>query len=188
MPGKDERALVARACAGDERAFRSVFDQHQAAVFRFAYRMTGAVDAAEDIAQECFLRLIGRARFNHTRGSLRQYLYGIARNLARQRWEAAGRESAYEEDADGDAPSLAASLPDAMAAAEMSGVVQAALDLLPPLQREAIVLFELEELSLEEIAVVVGADTGAVKSRLHRARERLRHILAEYRTPAQRGV
>jgi RNA polymerase sigma-70 factor (ECF subfamily) len=183
MPDKEEQALVGRACAGDGRAFRSVFDQHQAAVFRFAYRMTGAVEAAEDITQECFLRLISRARFNFTRGSLRQYLYGIARNLARQRWQGLGRELSYDDDADGDAASFAASLPD-VSAAEISRVVQAALDLLSPLQREAIVLFELEDLSLEEVAAVVGADAGTVKSRLYRARESLRRILAEYRTPA----
>jgi RNA polymerase sigma-70 factor (ECF subfamily) len=74
-----------------------------------------------------------------------------------------------------------------MIAAEVSEAVQAALDLLPPLQREAIVLFEFEELSLEETAAVVGADIGTVKSRLHRARERLRRSLAGYRTPVQKG-
>ena len=188
MPGKEEQVLVARSRAGNDRAFRRLFDQHQAAVFRFAYRMTGAVDAAEDITQECFLRLIEQARFDYTRGPPRQYLYGIARNLARQRWQTLGRQSSYDDDPDGNAPSFAASLPDAITAAELSEIVQAALALLPPLQREAIMLFELEELSLEETAAVVGADTGTVKSRLHRARERLRRILAEYRTPAQRGV
>jgi len=79
-------------------------------------------------------------------------------------------------------------LPDAMIAAEVSDAVQAALDLLAPLQREAIVLFEFEELSLEEIAAVAGADIGTVKSRLHRARERLRRLLAEYRMPVRKGT
>ena len=52
---------------------------------------------------------------------------------------------------------------------------------LPPLQQEALILFEYEGLTLDEIAQVVGADAGAVKSRLHRARERLRQVLAPYR-------
>jgi RNA polymerase sigma-70 factor (ECF subfamily) len=51
---------------------------------------------------------------------------------------------------------------------------------LPPLQREAIVLFEFEGLALNEIAEVVGADVGAVKARLHRARERLKNTLRQY--------
>jgi RNA polymerase sigma-70 factor (ECF subfamily) len=184
MLGDNDQKLVALAAAGDEGAFRRIFDQHHEAVYRCAYRLTGSADAAQDITQDCFLRLIEQARFDGSRGGLRQYLYGTARNLARQRWEAAGRHMAWDEDPAEDAPSF----PDRMIAAEISDAVQAALDLLPPLQREAIVLFEFEELSLEETAAVTGADTGTVKSRLHRARERLRRILAGYRTPMQKGA
>ncbi|HJZ97791.1 MAG TPA: RNA polymerase sigma factor [Candidatus Solibacter sp.] len=184
MPGNQEQRQVARAAAGDERAFRSLFDQHHEALFRFAYRLTGSTDAAEDITQECFLRLIEQARFDSTLGSLRQYLYGTVRNLARRRWQAAHREDPWEDESQDDSRPL----PDAMIAAEVSDAVQAALDLLPPLQREAVVLFEFEELSLEEIAAVAGADVGTVKSRLHRARERLRRLLAGYRAPVRKGV
>ena len=184
MLGDNEQKLVALAAAGDDGAFRRIFDQHHEAVYRCAYRLTGSTDAAEDITQECFLRLIEQKRFDDSRGTLRQYLYGAARNLARQRWEAAGRHVSWEEDPADDSPPL----PDTMIAAEVSDAVQAALDLLPPLQRESIVLFELEGLSLEETAAVAGADVGTVKSRLHRARERLRRILADYRTPVQKGA
>jgi RNA polymerase sigma-70 factor (ECF subfamily) len=62
--------------------------------------------------------------------------------------------------------------------AERSELVAAAMAQLPMLQREAIVLFTFEELSLEEIAKITGADAGAIKSRLHRARESLRRALA----------
>ena len=188
MLGNNEQHLVARATAGDEAAFRKLFDQHHEALFRFAYRMTGSIDAAEDITQDCFLRLIEQARFDHTRGPLRQYLYGTVRNLARQRWQAAGREVSWDDEPDDDSRSVAASIPDSMIAAEVSEAVQSALDLLPPFQREAIVLFEFEELSLEETAAVAGADVGTIKSRLHRARERLRRSLDGYRTPLQKGA
>jgi RNA polymerase sigma-70 factor (ECF subfamily) len=63
--------------------------------------------------------------------------------------------------------------------------------MLPVLQREAIVLFEFEELSLEEVAAAVGSDVGTVKSRLHRARERLRRSLGPYGEayiPANKGI
>lgn len=63
---------------------------------------------------------------------------------------------------------------------ELSSEVQRAVESLPPLQREALVLFEFEELSLAEVAEVVGADIGAVKARLHRARQRLKVVLAPY--------
>ena len=64
--------------------------------------------------------------------------------------------------------------------AELSQAVLRAIDDLSPLQREALVLFEYEELTLGEIAVVVGADVGTVKGRLHRARQSLKRQLAPY--------
>jgi RNA polymerase sigma-70 factor (ECF subfamily) len=63
---------------------------------------------------------------------------------------------------------------------ERSAAVQEAVASLPPLQREALILFEYEGESLAEIARIVGADTGTVKARLHRARERLRRALAPW--------
>ena len=75
---------------------------------------------------------------------------------------------------------------------EVSDAVQAAIGTLPMLQREALILFEFEELSLEEVAAVAGCDAGAVKSRLHRARARLRSLLApcwnQMRGGAKRGT
>jgi RNA polymerase sigma-70 factor (ECF subfamily) len=63
---------------------------------------------------------------------------------------------------------------------ELSQKVEEAVFSLPPLQREALVLFEYEGLTLSEIAEIVGTDVGAVKARLHRARERLRTTLRPY--------
>jgi RNA polymerase sigma-70 factor, ECF subfamily len=100
----------------------------------------------------------------------------------RQHRQANGREVHWDEDADDDqSPAVTAPL-DSMASAELTTVVQGAISALPPLQREAIVLCEFEELSLGEAAAVVGADVGTVKSRLHRAREGLRRSLAPYRS------
>jgi RNA polymerase sigma-70 factor (ECF subfamily) len=65
---------------------------------------------------------------------------------------------------------------------ELAGKVQQAVSSLPPLQREALVLFEYEGLTLNEIAELLGTDAGAVKSRLFRARERLRMVLSPYLT------
>jgi RNA polymerase sigma-70 factor (ECF subfamily) len=191
MAYEREAGLLRRAANGETEAFRELFEAHHAAMFRMAYRLTSAVDAAEDITQECFLRLMRNPGFEHERGSLRQYLYGMVWNLVRQRWQAQGREVAWVEEGENEPSAAGASVPDAMASAELSEVVQAALAALPVLQREVIVLFEFEELSLEETAAVVGSEVGTVKSRLHRARERLRRSLAPYRNqcrmPAQKG-
>jgi RNA polymerase sigma factor (sigma-70 family) len=106
---------------------------------------------------------------------LRGYLYAAVRNLARKQYRDHVREDDDSEIAE--AASEGTPLLDLMSA-ETSRQVQAAISALPNLQREALVLFEYEEMSLDEIARMVEADVGTVKSRLHRARERLRRALA----------
>jgi RNA polymerase sigma-70 factor (ECF subfamily) len=96
----------------------------------------------------------------------------------RQRWQSSGREVPLDDDPDTDPPAHLTTGSERIANGEVSNAVQAAIGALPMLQREALVLFEFEELSLEEIAVVAGCDPGTVKSRLHRARTRLRRVLA----------
>jgi RNA polymerase sigma-70 factor (ECF subfamily) len=176
MTGDQETRLLKRAAEGETAAFRVLFEAHRDAVFRLAYRLTGALDVAEDIAQECFLGVVRHpGRFDAQRGSLRQYLCGIVRNLVRQRWQASGREVPLDGDPDAE---LAVMPADAAASGEVAEAVQQAVAGLPVLQREALVMFEFEELSLEEIATASGCDAGTVKSRLHRARARLRRALA----------
>jgi RNA polymerase sigma-70 factor (ECF subfamily) len=172
MPENDSRLLVA-ARRGDEGAFLNLYDRHKAPLFRFAWRLTGSVPAAEDIIQECFLTLLKGARFDAAQGSLRQYLFGVTRNLALQRRRASERESEEDEERE-----LAPSPLEDVLSAERAEVVARAVAELPPLQREAVILFEYEELPLEEIAGILETEIGTVKARLHRAREALRRRLA----------
>ncbi len=171
-----DQDLVQRARKGDEAAFLLVYERNRNAVFQFAYRLTGTVETAEDLTQECFLAVIsGTARFDASRGALRTYLLGVVRNLAFRQHRESGRECG--EDDLPDAPSPETQLDDLLAG-EVSARVERAVSELPLLQREALVLFQYDELSLEEIASVVGTEVGTVKARLHRARERLRNRLA----------
>lgn len=151
------------------------FDQHHQAVYSFAFRLTQREDIAEDIAQECFLALIRAPhRFDPGRGSMKVFLFAIARNLALKHYrdERAGDPLEESGDIAGKDPGQAL---------EISSAVAAAVAQLPQLQQEALILFEYEGMTLEEIARIVSADVGTVKSRLHRARERLRRSLVEYR-------
>ena len=177
----DER-LLKRASRGDEAAFLLLYERHRDAVFRFAYRMLGSVALAEDVAQDCFLGLIKQPeRFDPSRGAaLRTYLYAAARNLALKHFRRQGHEATVEELTE--EPRVAASQEPLgkLLDKELSFEVRRAIDDLPPMQREALILFEYEELSLAEIALIVGADVGTVKARLHRARQRLRRSLAPY--------
>lgn len=152
------------------------FELHHQAVFSFVFRLARQTDIAEDITQECFLAYLREPeRFDAARGtSLRTYLIAIARNLALKRARDYGREWQVEE-LDEITPQTFGTV------SEVSTAVEGAIASLPPLQQEALILFEYEGFTLEEIAAMAGVDPGAVKSRLHRARESLRRVLGPFR-------
>ena len=175
-----DEQLLKQAANGDTAAFQILYERYRDPIFRFAYRLLGSVAAAEDVAHDCFLSLIKEpGRFDATRASLRTYLYAATRNLAAKRYNSFARETNLEglneEPVASDREPIRRVLDD-----ELAGEVERAIASLPPLQREALVLFEYEDLSLAEIAQVVGADSGAVKARLFRARETLRVRLDRY--------
>jgi len=176
-----DELLLEKAGAGDPAAFIQLYERHRAAIFRFSYRLSGSVEAAEDITHDCFLSLIKKPHnFLPDRGSLRTYLFSAARNLWLKQLRNSGRESAMDEFVEDKFIAAGREPLRQLLDDELSVKVQEAVSSLPPLQREALILFEYEGLALNEIASMVGTDVGAVKSRLHRARERLRNALRPY--------
>jgi len=154
---------------------KQAFESYHESVFRFVYRLTRRMDTAEDITQECFLAFLrAPERWDQARGSIRTYLFSIARNLALKHYRDNQAGVQLEDD-------QFSRVIDLRSGQELASVVEQAVSALPDLQKEALVLFEYEGFTLEEIASVVGADIGTVKSRLHRARERLKRALAPYR-------
>lgn len=178
----DDENLLARARDGDEAAFLELYQHHRDAVYRFAYRLLGAQAAAEDVTHDCFMSLLQHAaRYDGRRAQLRTYLLAAARNLCFKHFRRHAPETVW----DTDAWESVAETEDAgplrqVLTTELAAEVRRAVLGLPPLQREALILFEYEEMSLAEIAGVVGADTNTVKARLHRARRNLRETLAPY--------
>lgn len=155
--------------------FRDIFREHKDSVYRLAWRMTRSVVVAEDITQECFLSLWRIPdRYDQKRGLMRAFLIGVARNLALKHWRTEHRWDPLDQE-------CFVAQPVDETAGEIADLVAEAVHALPPLQREALILAEYEELSLEEIACAVEAEVGAVKARLHRARENLRGMLAPLR-------
>lgn len=180
--GAAEAELLLRAGRGDEAAFLLLYERHRTPVFRFACRMLGSAAQAEDVTQECFLSILRRPEaFRAERASLRTYLCAIARHLALKQLRKRGQETLVDEPPDEAAGATrAAAEPDPLGRvieAEAAEAVRTAVEALPPLQREAVVLFEYQEMSLADVAAVCDTDVGTVKSRLHRARERLRRTL-----------
>ena len=191
--GAAEAELLLRAGRGDEAAFLLLYERHRTPVFRFACRMLGSEAQAEDVTQECFLSILRRPEaFRAERASLRTYLCAIARHLALKQLRKRGQETLLDDPSDlagGSGGGDGADPLRRVVEAEAADAVRAAVLALPPLQREAVVLFEYQEMSLADVAAVCETDVGTVKSRLHRARERLRRTLTPLLTgfPAPTG-
>ena len=181
MPDTDtDESLLARARAGDEEAFLSIYTRHRVAMYRFACRLLGDASVAEDVTHDCFLSLFKHPeRFDAERGaSLRTYLFAAVRNLSLKHFRRAAQETLIDEAAAEPSAPVAEQPLSRMLEAELSAAVRAAVERLPALQREVLILFEFENLSLQEIAAVVGAEVNTVKSRLARGRDGLRRALA----------
>jgi RNA polymerase sigma-70 factor (ECF subfamily) len=153
------------------------FDTYHQPVYRFAYRLTRDAGLAEDITQECFLQYLrAPGRLDPKLGTVKTYLFAIARNLVLKYYRDTRESEPLEE------------LVEERFSPDLAAAVEQAVGALPPLQQEAVVLFEYEGFTLEEIAQVSGCGAGTVKSRLYRARERLKRVLAPYRKGMANGT
>jgi RNA polymerase sigma-70 factor (ECF subfamily) len=151
-------------------------------MYRFACRLLGDEATAEDVTHDCFLSLFRHPeRFDPSRGvALRTYLFAAVRNLALKQFRRAAHETLIDETAHEPCAPAEEQPLSRMLEAELSATVRAAVAGLPALQREVLILFEFENLSLQETALVVGAELNTVKSRLARARAGLRRTLAPH--------
>jgi RNA polymerase sigma-70 factor (ECF subfamily) len=173
--------LLQKAGKGDQAAFLELYDRYREPIFRFAYRLLGSIEIAEDVTHDCFLSLIRRPEgFRPERAALRTYLYGIARNLALKHFRSTGRETGLEEMTEEPQASPRHTPLRRLLDEELAAQVRDAVFRLPELQREALVLYEYEGLRLNEISAIVDADVGAIKARLYRARENLKRALQPY--------
>ena len=176
-----DELLLQKAGEGDQAAFLDLYDRYREPIFRFAYRLLGSVEIAEDVTHDCFLSLIRKpGNFRPERASLKTYLYAAARNLAMKHFRNQGRETGLDEVNEEPRDSPKRGPLRRLLDEELATQVREAVFSLPPLQREALILFEYEGLSLNEVAEVAGTDVGAIKARLYRAREGLRRILQPY--------
>jgi RNA polymerase sigma-70 factor (ECF subfamily) len=176
---KDEQ-LLSKAASGDQAAFQELYERYRDPVFRLSYRLLGSIELAEDVTHDCFINVVRKpGNFDPALGSLKTYFYGAARNLSFRQLKISGREGAID-DLNEEPPERRQQPLGQLLEEELGEKVRDAVAALPALQREALVLFEYEGLSLNEIAGIVGADVGAVKGRLFRGRQRLKNALLPY--------
>ena len=189
----DETRLAARMAAGDEEAFATLFRRYQGPVYRFVRQMGGSAETAEDVTQEVFIALMkGGRRFDAERGSLKVYLYGIARNLLLRQIRKQISRPEVELDRLPESGPAAAAAPDALAhleRAEALASLRRAIMSLPAHYREVIVLCDLHELRYEDAALIVNCPLGTIRSRLSRARRVLaRRYVVKDDTPVRDGA
>jgi RNA polymerase sigma-70 factor, ECF subfamily len=183
--------LLRRTAFGDGEAFAELFERRHRDVYRFALHMTGSSSAADDVTQDVFLVAMRDAsRYQEGRSTVSAWLCGIARNVARQRFD---RERPLQPLAGDDSagPSGPAIHPDPVGdiahAARVERLRTAVLSL-PVRYREAVVLCDLQELTYAEAADALGCAVGTVRSRLHRGRVLLAAKMTAHQTLVEARV
>lgn len=182
--------LLRQLRGGTAAAFQALYRRHQGPLFRFAVLRCGSPDTAADVVQEVFMGLLTDSlRFDPLRGALRNFLFGVARKLILRHEHPRHREEALaepdqEQDASEETPDAASEAHEPLArllSDELAEQVRRAIALLPPHYRDAVILYELHELSYLEIAEICQVDIGTVRSRLSRGRAAMAKRLAAHR-------
>jgi RNA polymerase sigma factor (sigma-70 family) len=170
---QEDELLVVRCQLGERPAFDELVERWHPPVWKYIRRVAGDDDAAWDVAQDVWLRVLrGIARVRDG-ARLRPWLFGIARRALMDRLR---HQYATPIDADVDLTELAADASSNDSEDEVAAM-ERELTRLPVIEREVLTLFYLRELSLTEVADVLGVPVGTVKSRLFRARRQLRRGL-----------
>lgn len=184
-PATVDDELAERLRDGDRDAVEQAYVAHHAAVRAFARRLVGDEAAAEDIVHEAFIALPRAIRRFRGEGSLRSFLIGVAINHSRRHVRSAmRRRRATERLAARDEvlpPPGAATPADDLRRKRLASRLWAALDRLPIDQRAVFVLCEAEQRTSVEVAAIVGAPEGTVRTRLFHAKRKLREILEDER-------
>lgn len=180
-PDESDADLIARLCDNDLSALGSLFDRYYAQIYRTAYAILRDSAVAEDIAQDCFLKLHQYARRIDTSLPLAPWLYRVTVNLS-YTWISRRRKRRVSLEALVDQlMSPAVSAPDHLAEkGEIERRVRAAVAELPFNQRVVVALYYLSGQSLDEIADMLACPVGTIKSRLYYARETLRRRLGDW--------
>jgi RNA polymerase sigma-70 factor (ECF subfamily) len=185
----DER-LVLLSKDGDLDAFNRLVDRYQGAVYSLCLRLLGNPQSAEDATQEAFLSAY-RSISRFEGGNIRSWFLRIAANESKdelRRRSRRDRAGSLDQmfgtiEAPIEVPDPAPGADAELERKELGATLQRALDQLPFDQRQAVILLDVYGYHYEEIAVMTGASLGTVKSRIHRARERLRRDLTALKEP-----
>jgi len=174
-----EHLPVAAARAGDRAAWRVLFQRYQLPLYAYVFAIVRNEQASLDIVQEAFIRAVRHLGGLREDGKFGGWLFGIAHQQCISHWRRTGRENFFDDNFvdepvdDGPGPA------EALLQVEQAAEFRERIAQLPPAQRAVLILFYLEDFSLEEIARVTGAPVGTVKSRMHHAKRAMKKLYEE---------
>ena len=186
MTDPDDHQLLRLLRQGDSSAFQALYRRHRSGLYSFALMNCGSPAVAADVVQDVFMGLLGdRYDFDPLRGMLANYLYGVARRMVHGHARQDQRWIQPEDDEDGGDTETAAHESDEpltrLLDQEATERLRLALACLAPHYRDVLILYEMQELSYQQIAEICGLELGTVRSRLSRARAALAKALQPYR-------
>lgn len=170
---REDEWIVVRCQLGERPAFEELIGRWNPPLWKYARRMTGDDDTADEILQDLWLRVLRGLPRLRDGSKLRSWLFGIARRTVMDRWR---DKYAAPEVSDVDITAIASAAADVDMEEDLAAM-EHELGRLPVTEREVLTLFYLRELSLAEVGDVLGVPVGTVKSRLFRARKLLRDEL-----------
>lgn len=176
--GETEPELLSRCSRGDNSAFAGLLEIYQDRIYSYALRLLKDAQAAEDAAQETFIKAFRRLSSYDTARPFSSWLFRIAHNNCMDALRAGGRTVSMDVEEFPDLPDGALGVAESVAAALDSECVEALLASLPAIYSEALLLAYREDLGPAEIARVTGVPEGTVKARLFRGRELIKAKMA----------
>jgi RNA polymerase sigma-70 factor (ECF subfamily) len=175
--------LVTRVCAGDAEAFRLIFERYSRPVISFIFDMVNDRSLAEELTQETFVRAYRAMRTMRRETKLSTWLFGIARNVARESLRARLRAVNHIDLEDKSVMDLSDNKPvpvDGVLSKELNEVIRRSLAALDEDKRLVFTLKVLHQCSYEEIAEITGFTLAKLKTDLHRARAEMRRRISAY--------
>jgi RNA polymerase sigma-70 factor (ECF subfamily) len=175
--------LVTRVCAGDAEAFRLIFDRYSRPIISFIFDMVNDRAQAEELTQETFVRAYRAIRTMRRDTKLSTWLFGIARNVARESLRARARAASHLHLADKAVLDLSDNKPvpvEGVLSKELNEVIRRSLAELDEDKRLVFTLKVLHQCSYEEIAEITGFSLAKLKTDLHRARAEMRRRVGSY--------
>jgi RNA polymerase sigma-70 factor (ECF subfamily) len=178
-------ALIERCLTGDQAAWEEIVRLHRRKVFNIAYKFVGKHDLAEDLTQDIFLKLYRSLDTFDRRANFQTWLISVSRNLCIDHYRSVRKErETINRDIDASTLSPVSRDRSAYSQLELRDRVQllrAALDMLPPTLRTAVLMRDIQELTYQEIADNLSVPEGTVKSRINRGRTELARQIQKLR-------